>query len=544
MEVNDKNAIIMKSNGEFVKIRTNKQLKVGDEIDSSLFDKRIVFSNVFNISKVMIMRITSVAAALVLIFGMAYGAYSYNMPYSYISIDINPSIEIIANRFDRIIALEGIDDDGKVIAGLSTYKHVLINEGIQNIINSAVQEGYINKEKNNTVFMTLSSKNQNKIDQLDKILETAVSEQIQSSGVNAELYIEKVSVEKHMEAEKLGVSPGKLVLIEKLKEKEPETEIQNYAEATVQEIMHNMENSTKEEILKNRMKKGADSSEEKNTQDKNTKDKNNHNSMKDSKSEAKNNKNESKGNKRGANNKEDIKKEANNKNKANNKNEIEIKIREVNTHKSEFDNNKNKVVNDKIINMFNNITDKNKEIKEINSTDKNAVDEKSKSKKDKIEKSNNDSKKDINEYKNKEYNNKKDDKDSKENKNNKNNKVKEKSKEENDKLSGSKSYINSEKNTPNNVVSINKANNANKDESKLKSSANANKEKNNIKKEQNKTKSQDEASNNNKTKNREETKETKQNDKVKQKNDAKKQSNTINRSKSITNFSRQINFKF
>jgi len=188
MEVNDKNIIIMKSNGEFAKIRTNKEFKVGDEIDSSLFEKHLILSNLFNTSKVMIMRITSVAAALILIFGMAYGAYSYNVPYSYISIDINPSIEIIVNRYDRIIGLEGIDDDGKIIAGgLSSYKHTLINKGIQDIINSAVQEGYINKEKDNTVFMTLSSKDHNKMDQLDKILETTVSEQIQSTGVNAEL---------------------------------------------------------------------------------------------------------------------------------------------------------------------------------------------------------------------------------------------------------------------------------------------------------------------------------------------------------------------
>lgn len=58
-------------------------------------------------------RIAAMAASLVLCVG---GAGLWFRPVTRIGLDINPSLEIRVNALDRVIALEGLNEDGKVFA--------------------------------------------------------------------------------------------------------------------------------------------------------------------------------------------------------------------------------------------------------------------------------------------------------------------------------------------------------------------------------------------------------------------------------------------
>ena len=311
MEVEDKYAIIMKNNGEFIRISNNGELKVGDELDDKLFAKEL---NIATGSRI-ITKLASIAAVFILIFGLGYGAYSYNAPYAYISLDINPSIEISVNVFDRIISLKGVNNDGKILADLHNYRNMKVDEGIKNVIHSAVQQGYIKAEIDNMVFMTLSSKDANKTNELDRTIGISASEEIQSSGVEVKLYIEDNSIQNHKDAEKLGISPGKLVLIKKLKENEPQIDLQNYIDIPVKEIIKSITENEKEEIFQNRMSKDKEipkenkSKENKSNENKSKENENNENKSNESKN------NENKGNK-------------NNKSKNENKNNKIIDVQE------------------------------------------------------------------------------------------------------------------------------------------------------------------------------------------------------------------------
>ena len=321
MEVEDKYAIIMKNNGEFIRISNNGGLKVGDELDDKLFAKEL---NIATGSRI-ITKLASIAAVLILIFGLGYGVYSYNAPYAYISLDINPSIEISVNVFDRIISLKGVNNDGKILADLHNYRNMKVDEGIKNVIHSAVQQGYIKAEIDNMVFMTLSSKDANKTNELDRTIGISASEEIQSSGVEVKLYIEDNSIQNHKDAEKLGISPGKLVLIKKLKENEPQIDLQNYIDISVKEIIKSITENEKEEIFQNRMSKDKEipkenkSKENKSKENKSKENKSNENKSKENENNE-NKSNESKNNENKGN--------KNNKSKNENKNNKIIDVQE------------------------------------------------------------------------------------------------------------------------------------------------------------------------------------------------------------------------
>lgn len=58
-----------------------------------------------------------IPAAIVAVFLLLCGGYYlYFIPTATISIDINPSLELSINRFDRVISVEGYNSDGKMLA--------------------------------------------------------------------------------------------------------------------------------------------------------------------------------------------------------------------------------------------------------------------------------------------------------------------------------------------------------------------------------------------------------------------------------------------
>lgn len=56
-------------------------------------------------------------ASLCLLLMLALGSYwLFLVPTAFISIDLNPSLELSINRFDRVIAVQGYNDEGQAIA--------------------------------------------------------------------------------------------------------------------------------------------------------------------------------------------------------------------------------------------------------------------------------------------------------------------------------------------------------------------------------------------------------------------------------------------
>lgn len=54
--------------------------------------------------------------ASVLVCVLCLGGYAYmNMPVSYISIDLNPSIELSLNRLNRVVSVQAFNDDGEIV---------------------------------------------------------------------------------------------------------------------------------------------------------------------------------------------------------------------------------------------------------------------------------------------------------------------------------------------------------------------------------------------------------------------------------------------
>lgn len=299
VDIEGKYAVALKKDGEFIKVRNNGKYKVGYEYD---IEK--------NFSTGKVARIASIAAVFVLIVGMGAGVYSYNMPYSYVDLEINPSIEITANIFDRIINVKSLNDDGEQILPRNSIKNRVLQEGIDIILSNAVEHGYLKKDQENAIIITVSAKDSSKAGQLEESIEAVASEKLQSYSVKSEILIEETTVDKKQEAaEKYGITSGKMNLINKLLEKDPELKIDDLKDKPVKYIMESIKefkNNEEDDDKKDEGKKNA----------LNKSDKDSDNSSKDNKQVSSSIKGNIKGNSKSDNKGKD----SNYNNKGNNKN--------------------------------------------------------------------------------------------------------------------------------------------------------------------------------------------------------------------------------
>lgn len=80
------------------------------------------------------LRLVPVAACLVL--AVLAGNWLYFTPTVEISIDINPSIELGVNRFDRVVTATGYNADGQALLDTLEVQNLDYNDAVEQIINS------------------------------------------------------------------------------------------------------------------------------------------------------------------------------------------------------------------------------------------------------------------------------------------------------------------------------------------------------------------------------------------------------------------------
>ena len=238
-DIKGKYAVVLSRDGSFIKVRNNGLYSIGSEIDTV---------KPAGINTRMLARVSSMAAGAILVMGVSFGAYSYTVPYSLVDVDINPSIEITTNIYDRIIKTEALNEDGQKLLLTGSLKHSSLDEGITVILNNAVQQGYLKGETaENAVVFTIISKDVKKSEKLQKGLETAATTELKAKGVVSELVVGKASQQEHDSAREIGLTPGKLNLIEKAIEAEPGLKLEDLKDAPVRDIMKKIKENRKED---------------------------------------------------------------------------------------------------------------------------------------------------------------------------------------------------------------------------------------------------------------------------------------------------------
>ncbi len=236
VEINDKHMIVIDNKGRFKKVKNKMNLKIGDEYERNeglIMKKGIVF-----------------AMSLILLLGIGGFGYSYAAPKDYLTLDINPSIKLTTNRYSKVIKIEALNSDGESISKELKIKNKNVNEAIKLLVESAVDNGYMVDDEN-AVMLTSTS------DELLDEAEIGAEEGLEEEEIkNTEIIKENVNKERFEEAERLGISPGKVNLIQKLQQVMPEATLDEYANSSVKDIMKKIKEQRVKEKEENKKESG------------------------------------------------------------------------------------------------------------------------------------------------------------------------------------------------------------------------------------------------------------------------------------------------
>lgn len=265
--------IVANSRGDFKRIYNNYPgCQVGDEITIKEIRAAFFGSMLSSLSK---KKALMVAACFLFMIVTSYGIYSYLNPVTYVTIDINPSIELSLNRYDVVRDARSLNEDGNIIIGDGReYRNMKFDKALNLLLSRAVKANYLNNDAN-TVMLTVSNvKNfisSNKKKQLQEIAQnqlhnivekeenTSSSKQQDPEALTAEgvvgegtqkrdvkIIVEDTTYEKHQEAKKMNISQGKLVLYEKLKKIKPDLVMDHIKEASIGQIIKEIETVRRE----------------------------------------------------------------------------------------------------------------------------------------------------------------------------------------------------------------------------------------------------------------------------------------------------------
>ncbi len=185
------------------------------------------------------------ASAAVLVFTLlTYRLYF--IPSTYIDIDVNPSIEIVLNRFDKVIDSYAYNQEGKELLKEVSIRYKDYNKALGILIDEMIQGGYT--QENGLISVTLQSNYEKKEKKLLSNLETTILQHHHTAQV------ECFSVNRSVRdtAHHFNLSPAKYLAIQELIEVDPTKTIEscrNHSILEIKEWTTNHHNTIPEEAV-------------------------------------------------------------------------------------------------------------------------------------------------------------------------------------------------------------------------------------------------------------------------------------------------------
>lgn len=189
--------------------------------------------------------IAILACAAILLTCGGGGVYAYaQTPVAYLSLDINPSVELGINAFGTVVKAEGYNDDGNTILDGLNLKGDNVTQAVNTLVSSAADNGFISEDGSTVVSLTTETDNSDTDAKLIAKAEDGAKEALDEKDDTAVINKDTVPLSLHDQAKALGITPGKLNLINKLQAVDPTVTVDEYKDAKVKDIMKAIQSNT------------------------------------------------------------------------------------------------------------------------------------------------------------------------------------------------------------------------------------------------------------------------------------------------------------
>ena len=165
----------------------------------------------------------AIAAAVCLVFAGGFGVNRYNLANaieSVITVDVNPSIEISVNAGEKVLDVNPLNDDAKLIVGGMDFKGSSLEVTLNALIGSMLRNGYISEAKN-SILLSVDNANKAKGEELKTKLTAEIDKILSREQVSGAIISTAIGDESEIArlADEYGITQGKAKLIKEITEK-------------------------------------------------------------------------------------------------------------------------------------------------------------------------------------------------------------------------------------------------------------------------------------------------------------------------------------
>ncbi|MFK9120091.1 anti-sigma factor domain-containing protein [Peribacillus frigoritolerans] len=239
LSVNKRFVTLLTPEGEFLKTkRQEREYEVGEEITFSPAKQKftLAFSNIHSSFKKT--AVLSIASTFLILFSILPSYFSGPVS-AYMTIDVNPSIELELDDDLEVLKLTGLNEDGKLVIGqLKDWKGKDIKAVTNRIVETTKRLGYLKGNKQIVVSTTLMEKNK----ELDKNLKEDIKEISEQDNVSkTKMKVIQATKSDRKQAREQGISTGKY-LEKKLNEDKDKIKVNKRepAPASVKKVEENV----------------------------------------------------------------------------------------------------------------------------------------------------------------------------------------------------------------------------------------------------------------------------------------------------------------
>lgn len=214
-----KSSVMTKAGFDLVPSKKSYLNKIKDTIKSNLVRNKIAF-----------------ACSLSILF-LGFGTYTYiKLPVAYVSLDINPSIELSVNRFNNVVSTSALNKDGQILLNDINSDDKSIYSLVNKIIDSAIKEKYISNNKPTAIAVASISNDYELRNSLENDLKSSISNHFSKKSIDGTIYSYDEDLSKRDAAQKMDISVGKMNLIEELTSFDKSITVDEYKSKSVVDI--------------------------------------------------------------------------------------------------------------------------------------------------------------------------------------------------------------------------------------------------------------------------------------------------------------------
>ncbi|WP_433749128.1 anti-sigma-I factor RsgI family protein [Falsibacillus pallidus] len=220
MDIKEDYLIMLTADGQFLKGQKERRTyEIGEEVSFFSYEgsKRKKFNAAFSKWMTKSGMIAASAAVVMLAFLLLQPFFHEEEVYAYVSIDINPSIELNINKGMEVIDARAYNNDGKrILKHIDLKKHQTIKKAAIQIMKESKKEGYL-KPEHTIVIATVPG--EKATDGFTKSLNDAITTlKNETNALDAQLIAIKGTPQERKDAAAKGLTTGKYLKQEREKE--------------------------------------------------------------------------------------------------------------------------------------------------------------------------------------------------------------------------------------------------------------------------------------------------------------------------------------